>query len=59
MSSLDELTALISSYQQAFTDALGAADAAAASARPAAFDALKVAWTGRKSGKTAHPGESL
>ncbi len=53
MSSLDELTALISTYQQAFTEALGAADAAAASARPAALDALKVAWTGRKAGKIA------
>lgn len=53
MSSLDELTALISTYQQTFTEALGAADAAPASARQAALDALKVAWTGRKSGKIA------
>jgi phenylalanyl-tRNA synthetase alpha chain len=53
MSSLDELTALISSYQQTFTEALAAADGAPASARQAAIDALKVAWTGRKSGKIA------
>jgi len=53
MSSLDELTALISSYQQAFGEALAAADAVPTAARAAAFDALKVTWTGRKAGRIA------
>ncbi len=53
MATLDELTELISTYQQSFLDALAAADAAAPTARSSALDAIKVAWTGRKSGKVA------
>jgi phenylalanyl-tRNA synthetase alpha chain len=53
MSSLDELTALMSDEARAFADALAAADAVPIATRAAAFDALKVTWTGRKSGRVA------
>jgi len=53
MATLDELTRLISTYEETFAAALAGADGAAAPARQAALDGLKVAWTGRKSGKIA------
>jgi phenylalanyl-tRNA synthetase alpha chain len=53
MSSLDELTALMSDEARAFAEALAAADAVPIATRAAAFDALKVTWTGRKSGRVA------
>ncbi len=53
MSTLDELTALITEHEHAFTAALAAADGGVPAAREGALDALKVGWTGRKSGKIA------
>ena len=53
MSTLDELTVLITEHEQAFARALAAADALPMAARAAAFDALKIGWTSRKSGKIA------
>ena len=53
MSTLAELTALITEHEDAFARALADADAGAAAARESALDTLKVGWTGRKSGKIA------
>ena len=53
MSSLDELTRLISTHEETFRRALEEADAVAPASRTSAIDGLKVAWTGRKSGRIA------
>ena len=53
MPTLDELTTLISEHEQDFVRALAEADAAPPAARAQALDAVKVAWTGRKSGRIA------
>jgi phenylalanyl-tRNA synthetase alpha chain len=51
MSSLDELTRLVAEHEAAFAQALAEVDAAPATARAAAIEALTVGWTGRKSGR--------
>ncbi len=51
MSSLDDLTRLVADHEAAFAQALAAADAAPATARAAAIEALTIGWTGRKSGR--------
>ncbi len=53
MATLDALTALIADAQRDVDGAFAEADAAPAGARPQDLDALKVAWTGRKSGRIA------
>ena len=53
MPTLEELTATIADAEQAFAAALAGLDSLAAGAQPAALDALKVAWTGRKAGRIA------
>ena len=53
MSTLDELTRLIAEHEAAFAAALAAADAGPAGSRDSTLEALKVGWTGRKSGKIA------
>jgi phenylalanyl-tRNA synthetase alpha chain len=53
MPTLDELTAEIAAATATFSAALSEADAAPVAARAHAFDALKIAWTGRKSGRIA------
>ncbi len=53
MSTLDELSARITEYEQTFTRALADADAGPSAARESALDALKVGWTSRKSGRIA------
>ncbi len=53
MSTLDELTALITEHEHAFAVALAAADAGAPATRENELKALEVGWTGRKSGRIA------
>ena len=53
MPTLDELTSRIAEQDAAFSAALAELDAALPAARAHALDALKVAWTGRKSGRIA------
>jgi phenylalanyl-tRNA synthetase alpha chain len=51
MATLEELTRLVSEHEAAFALALAEVDAAPATARAAAIEALTVGWTGRKSGR--------
>jgi phenylalanyl-tRNA synthetase alpha chain len=53
MSSLEDLTRLVSDHEAAFAQALAEADAVPATARAAAIEALTIGWTGRKSGRLA------
>jgi phenylalanyl-tRNA synthetase alpha chain len=53
MSSLEDLTRLVSEHEAAFAQALAEADAVPATARAAAIEALTIGWTGRKSGRLA------
>jgi phenylalanyl-tRNA synthetase alpha chain len=53
MSSLENLTRLVSDHEAAFAQALAEADAVPATARAAAIEALTIGWTGRKSGRLA------
>ena len=53
MSSLDDLTRLVTEHEAAFATALAEVDAAPATARAAAIEALTIGWTGRKSGRLA------
>jgi phenylalanyl-tRNA synthetase alpha chain len=53
MSALNDVTAQIAAAERAFHDALGAVDAVPVGGRLAALEALKVGWTGRKSGRIA------
>ena len=53
MSTLDELTALITEHEQALAHALAEVDANPPAARERALEGLRVGWTGRKSGRIA------
>jgi phenylalanyl-tRNA synthetase alpha chain len=53
MTSLEELTRLVSDHEAAFAQALAEADAVPTTARAAAIEALTIGWTGRKSGRLA------
>jgi phenylalanyl-tRNA synthetase alpha chain len=53
MSTLEALTTLVAEHAQAFARALAEADAAPPAAQHRALDELKVAWTGRRSGRIA------
>ena len=53
MPTLDELAVRIADQESAFATALAEVDATPVTARAAALDTLKIAWTGRKSGRVA------